>query len=323
MKEIRPRLSEEEYDIILTHRKLKKDLNKEVISYLVNNGDSKTCEEFALSKEELVAIKENEGFDKRVYPKILLFDIETLPLHARLWGLYKQRIPHQNIIKDWCVVSWAGKWLYDKDILSDVLTPEEAMAHNDKRIIQNIWGLIDAADIIIAHNCKRFDIRKLNARFISNGFPPPAPYQIIDTLKESQKISADSSHRLDYLGKIYTNKGKIDTNYELWIKCEEGDAEALGYMQKYNKEDVFLLEEIYLILRPWIHSHPNLGIHTQSVETICPYCASENLSESGYYATPAGRYISLRCDDCGGISRRRHTDLTKQEKKNLIVSTAR
>ena len=33
-------------------------------------------------------------------PKILLFDIETSPMEVYVWGLYKQFISHNNIIKD-------------------------------------------------------------------------------------------------------------------------------------------------------------------------------------------------------------------------------
>lgn len=322
-KEFRPRLTPEEYEVILEHRRIKKHFNKKVIATLINNGDSKTKEKYSLSDEELEDIKKEEDFEKKKQPRILLFDIETLPIHARLWGLYKQRIPHNNIIKDWSCLSWAAKWLYDNDMLSDILTPEEAVAHDDKRIIESIWGLFDIADIVIAHNAKRFDLRKLNIRFLINGLRPPTPYQVIDTLKESQKVLGASSHRLDYLGKILSNKGKIDTNYDLWVRCDSGDKEALEYMQKYNEEDVLLLEEIYLWLRPWIHSHPNMAIYSFSEETICPYCGSSDLDEAGYYVTPAGRFISMRCNECGGVSRRRKTDLSKKEKENLIVSTAR
>ena len=79
-------------------------------------------------------------------PKILLFDIETAPMEVYVWGLYKQFIPHTNIIKDskgeeksWYVLSWAAKWLYDENVVSDIVTPEETKTRNDKRVLQSIW----------------------------------------------------------------------------------------------------------------------------------------------------------------------------------------
>ena len=53
-------------------------------------------------------------------------------MEVYVWGLYKQFISHNNIIKDkngneksWYVLSWAAKWLYDDDVMSDIVTPEE------------------------------------------------------------------------------------------------------------------------------------------------------------------------------------------------------
>ena len=71
-------------------------------------------------------------------PKILLLDIETAPMEVYVWGLYKQYIPHDNIIKDWCMLSWVAKWLYDEDTKSDLITAEEAIDRNDKRIVKSI-----------------------------------------------------------------------------------------------------------------------------------------------------------------------------------------
>lgn len=322
-KEIRPRLSEDEYSVIEEYRAQKKKESKKIIAALVNKGDSAVKEQFGLSDAELDEIKAKGQFDEKLYPKILLLDIETLPCWTRVWGLYKQRIPHTNIIKDWCVLSWVSKWLYDSEVYSDILTPEEALNHDDGRILKSIWDMLEQADIVIAHNGKKFDIRKLKARFFAHKMKPTTPFQIIDTLKESQKELATTSHRLDYLGRLISNKGKIETNYELWIGCDEGDQESLDYMLKYNIEDVFLLEEVYLELRPWIHSHPSLALHSHSVTTECPYCESTELEEAGYYITPAGRYVSIRCKECGGISRKRKSDLSYAEKESLIISTAR
>ena len=81
-------------------------------------------------------------------------------------------------------MSWSAKWLYDDKILSDVLTPKEAKERNDKRIIKSVWKLLNEADIVIAHNGDKFDLKKLKARFLSNGFVPPMPYKTVDTLKD-------------------------------------------------------------------------------------------------------------------------------------------
>src|SRR4030042_1280720 len=58
----------------------------------------------------------------KTLPNVLILDVETAPMRVYVWGLYKQRISHSNIITDWNMLSWAGKWLYNPEVLSDTLT---------------------------------------------------------------------------------------------------------------------------------------------------------------------------------------------------------
>jgi len=256
-------------------------------------------------------------------PNILLLDIETTPMEVFVWGLYKQRINPSNVIEDWNMLSWAAKWLYSPEILSDVLTPKESVNRNDKRILESLWTLIEQADMIIAHNGIRFDMRKINARFKINGLPRPSTYKVIDTLLMSRKIFAFSSHKLDYLGQMLLNKGKIETDFQLWIDCLAGKQEALDYMVKYNEEDVNLLEEVYMELRGWMPSHPNLALHAEVDEPVCPTCMSTDVFFVGDYGTPAGIYNSLRCGNCGSIMRQRKSALTPKKRDLTYISTAR
>lgn len=270
--------------------------------------------------------------NQKYVPKILLFDIETLPMEVLVWGLYKQKIPYENILKEWCIVSWAAKWLFGTDIMSGVISPKAAKERNDGQIIGRIWSLINTADIIIAHNAKKFDVRKLNARFILHKLKPPMPYQVIDTLKESQKHMGFSSHRLDYLTRILTHTRKIKTEYGLWKKCAGIEATpdmqetALKEMVRYNKQDVITLEDLYVELRPWIKSHPNLGLYYADAENShCPNCGSIDLKREGdkTYKTTVGRFRVFRCNECGAICRSRFSDLSKEERKELVAPVAR
>lgn len=283
-----------------------------------------------LSPEEEAIILTHRGITKEyeaiVHPKIpkyLILDIETLPCTVFVWGLFKQRIPHNNLVTDWCVLSWKAKWLYEKEVFGDVLSPEEATKQDDSRILRPMWDLLEQADVVIAHNGKNFDLRKLNARFWHHKMKPPTPYQIIDTLKESQKILGTTSHKLDYLGKYMVNRGKIETNFDLWVRCFHGDQEALNYMFEYNQEDVVLLEEVYLELMPWIRPHPNFAIYAEADVPCCVYCGHTELEEVGLYVTAANRYHTKRCKKCGGIMRERLSDITREERKNLYTSIAR
>ena len=238
-------------------------------------------------------------------PNILIFDIETSLMEVYVWGLYKQFISHNNIIKDengefksWFMLSYAAKWLYDDNILSDIVTPEEARNRDDKRILESIWLLLERADIVIAHNGDRFDLRKINARFISNDIKPPTSFRTIDTLKVTRRNFAFESYKQDFLTKKFKLQEKKETGgIDLWIEVQQGNQKAIDKMLDYNIHDVKGLEDLYLKIRPYIKNHPNLGVMLD--EDVCPNCGSPNLEETNSeYFTSANRFPVFRCSDC-------------------------
>jgi len=271
----------------------------------------------------LGAQRRREYIGKRE-PKILLFDLETSPMEVFTWSLRVNGwLNHDNIIKDWSILSWAAKWLYDSHVISQVVTPEEAQQRRDKSILDVLWSLLDQADIIIAHNGIMFDEKIMNTRFLANGYSPPSPYQFIDTKQVLKKNFRFSSMSLDYANKYLNLDRKISTTFQLWKDCVNGDYTALNKMVEYNRQDVLALEELYLMIRPWIKSHPNLGVYTETIEPICPTCGSTRIVVRGDYGTPAGLFESYQCHSYGAISRGRKSILDKEQRSCLPISTAR
>lgn len=234
--------------------------------------------------------------------KILILDIETSPMKAYVWKRWKENISLDQTISEWFMISWSAKWLNSSDIMGEVLTSEEAINEDDFRIVKSLWILLDEADIVIAHNGSRFDIPKINSRFIINGFPPPKPYKQIDTLITAKKVFGFSSNKLDALATYFNIPNKIETDFELWKKSIEGDKEALSYMLKYNKQDVLILEKVYLKLRPWIYKHPN--INTINGINKCPFCGSNSVTKQDINVNlQVNTYSLYRCDTCNGFFR--------------------
>ena len=220
-----------------------------------------------------------EYLKEKRFPKILLFDVETLPMEVAVWGLYEQRISPDSVLKEWSLACWAAKWLCTDEIFGKHVAKKEAVARLDNSIITDIWKLVDKADIIIAHNAKRFDIRKLNWRFLQNGLKPPSPYWVVDTLTSSRQNFAASSHKLDYLNKQCGLTRKLETRYKLWLDCinPETSGQSLKDMFTYCKGDIQALEDWYLKIRPWIKSHPPCGAFIETMSEVCPNCASTDL----------------------------------------------
>lgn len=237
-------------------------------------------------------------------PKILVFDLENAPMVCYVWNtkVWNAYIGQDQIKDDWHMISWSAKWLNDSQIINDCITPKEAKNRDDKRIVKSLWKMFDEADIVIAHNAVKFDVAMANTAFIRNNIKPPSPYQIIDTLKVAKKNLRFTHNSLNYLGEFLGVGEKIHTDFNLWIECMEGNKKALKQMQDYNDQDVFLLEDVYYKLLPFIKSHPNLN-NLQDTKKCCSSCGSKKIRPRGNYRTAVNTYQSYVCSDCGSYSR--------------------
>ena len=162
--------------------------------------------------------------------KILLFDIETAPMMAYTWSLYNEITSMKMVEKDWYCLCWSAKWLDNKKIFTEALTDYKDYKNNpenDKQIMEKLWKLFDEADIIIAHNGTKFDVKKVNARFIYHGMPPPSPYKIIDTLSVARSYFKFTSNKLGDLAACLKIGRKIETGgFDLWKDCMRGNLKA-------------------------------------------------------------------------------------------------
>lgn len=280
------------------------------------------CADQVITDARRIARAAIRGKERLKLPKILILDIETAPVAAYVWRLWKQNVGLNQIISDWFMLTWSAKWLFASDIMSNRLTSKEAIKQDDSRIVKNLWKLLEEADMVVAHNGDKFDIPKINARFIVNGLGPTIPYQQIDTKKVASKQFGFSSNKLDALAMQFGFETKMDTDMSLWTGCMKGNDESLKYMEEYNRYDVELLEEIYLKLRPWIKSHPNVGLYVESDNPVCANCGNDSLIEAGHYCTNTAKYETFRCR-CGAINRVRVNSYDKDKRQSLIVSVAR
>lgn len=252
-------------------------------------------------------------------PKILVLDVETAPILARVWGLYDQTVSLGQIKQDWFILSWAAKWLDSKQIVyRDVR--RVFRKQNDKTILGHLWKLLDQADIVLAQNGKQFDIKKINARFIQNGFKPPSPYKVVDTLLIARRIFGFTSNKLAYMtDKLNTKYKKLEhkkfPGMELWVECLKGNQSAWKEMEKYNKWDVLSLEELYKNLLPW-DSSLNFDVYSPGRPKTCP-CGNMSFQSRGYYYTAASRFQCYRCTKCGKQSRAAKNELSQKDQQKM------
>lgn len=253
--------------------------------------------------------------------RILVFDIETAPLKTWVWGKWKQFISDDQIIDDWFVLCWSAKWLFEDKYMTAVIRPDEVKNQDDRRIVKLLWDKMNEADVVIAHNGAKFDIKKINTRFLFHSMNPPLPYQVIDTLLHLRNQFANTSNRLDAINaKLNLNRKLDHEGFDLWVKCCDGDKDALRRMGEYCQQDIKALEDLYLRIRPWIQPHPNIGLFIADNVTRCPSCGSKDLTWDGDYTTTVNVFSAFRCKSCGSIGRSRKSSIPLAKKGSLPMS---
>lgn len=233
--------------------------------------------------------------------KILLWDCETMPNIAAVWGKYEQNVLWYE--QEGYMFCFAYKWLDDKRTrvvsLSDFKSYKRS-PRDDKPLIEALHALFEEADVIIAHNGDSFDQKVANGRYLIHGITKPIPYKQVDTLKISRKNFKLNSNKLDDLARVLGVGRKERTGgIDLWYDVYHGDPKAIKKMLSYNIQDVNLLERVYLKLRPWADNHPALNVYLGRPDA-CRNCGGTHvIAKTKYRATNSNLYQYFQCSDCG------------------------
>jgi hypothetical protein len=253
--------------------------------------------------------------------KILLLDFETSPSLAFVWKFWQENVSPKQVKENSQILSAAWKWLGQDEVYY-----AEARKGSDRKVIRPVHAALEEADIVIAHNAKKFDLPVFNSRSVVNGFGPPAPYKVVDTLIEARKNFRFGSNSLEflaqYLGCTPKQSHKKFPGFELWKECLAGNDEAWAELQAYNIQDVLTLEEVYLKLRPWMTRHPNIGVYSEETVPVCPRCGGNHIHYRGFYRTNISKFQRFVCRDCGSWGRLRTNEMPKEVMESLAVGAA-
>lgn len=247
-------------------------------------------------------------------PRVLLWDIETAPNLGYVWGRYEQNV--LAFEHEWYLLTISWKWLGDKTVhvlgLDDYPDRYAKNPEDDYELAKLAYELFDEADIVVAHNGVAFDTKKANARMLIHGFDPPGTYKEFDTLTTARKYFSFTSNKLGDLCEVLGIGKKAETGgFKLWRDVLRGDAKAWAKMKKYNRQDVVILEKLYLKLRPWSKTHPNLATLGDR-PSACPKCGSEDgMVSKGWTYTAVTKRQRFKCVSCGGSVSSRKIERTE------------
>lgn len=258
-------------------------------------------------------------------PKIVVGDIETFPAlsyHFSFWGT---NIGDDNTVEDSSLMSVAFKWLDQKDAFYADQRGKGKRMRDDRKLLENAHAILHHADMLVAHNGKKFDLRKLRAYMVLRGLGPFRPVRVIDTFQLNKSAFGFDKQSLKWTSGRLSYSEKLDhqnfPGFKLWRQCLADNMDAWDECKPYNLTDITSLEEMYLRVRGWYDNHPNLGPYMEPGEVhICPTCGSHDVQiHKKDRKTDVGIYDQYKCNDCGKYSRGRYIIRSKEQRAHILV----
>jgi hypothetical protein len=167
--------------------------------------------------------------------------------------------------------------------------------YNDKHIVELLTQLVEEADATIAQYGNGFDAPYLNTRAVINRLPPPLPFRVIDPWQASKSCLKLARNDLGSIGAaLGCKKKKYHLPWEDWLKAQYGNKLSLEKMVKYNINDIDVLEEVYLKIRPLMRQHPYVA-HGPG----CPSCGSRSRQKTSIKNTKLFAVRYVQCKKCG------------------------
>lgn len=268
-------------------------------------------------------------------PRIILFDLETLPNLLEVLYVYPQlsnfpgltlKANITSIIcggwkvlgekKTHCINAWDfPSWKLDCKIKSgETVTNflKRILQHpnDDYALVKAISDVLVSSDMVITHNGKRFDWKFLQTRLHKHKLPPLPEIRHVDTCSLAKSNLFLLNNKLNTIAGFLTNEQKMEHGgwKELWGGVWLRVNSAMKTMTAYCKKDVEALEAVYLDLRPHAKNIPNHNIWNDRGDNVCPTCGHSQYHKNGTKTTDRliiQRYMCNRCKKTFSHSRKR------------------
>lgn len=236
--------------------------------------------------------------------RVLAFDIESTGLDADFGTLL-------------CV---GYKWLGENKVhvVSVLDTPAfKKDPTNDKYVVKEFLKVYKEADVALTYNGILFDRPYILAKTLAYGLEVPPNVPMIDlyfTVKSNLRISRKNLWTVQKFLNLENSKSGVDG--KIWRRAAVGHEPSIKWIVKHCKDDVKVLEEAYLKLRPLVRTHYRLSRDLGH----CRYCDSSRLQSRGTSVTKnKGPVRRIQCQDCSGWDTRSVNEVKKfglKERKN-------
>lgn len=263
--------------------------------------------------------------------KILFIDIETAPSIVVVYDRKPNFISPKQVIQHGFPLSVQYAWndgpVHNMNLRNMGLLPSKRMAGpNDcGPLVEHMRSIIDKADIVVAHNGKRFDLAKINSYIIKHNLKPMHQPALFDTMLAASRIPKFESKSLDdlthYLGLSRKHSGGF--GYKKAVQCMAGNDKAWDETEEYGDQDIVATRELYLRIRPHAtgNLHPNMNLLFNDTKTRCPVCGSTNYKwQDKKKLTITQMYYVAQCSCCGHLFQDNKTAIEKEKRESIVKS---
>lgn len=259
--------------------------------------------------------------------KVLVYDLEVSPLLIWAYGTYDTNA--LKVEKQSHIFCFSYGWL-------DVENPEvmkvkcvaqydfparfKADSYDDYDVVKSLYSLMEQADITLGYNVDGFDDKVSTTRFLYYNFKALSPHKSIDPLKTARSKFKLPNNKLNTVAQYFGLGEKTTvTHSDLWYDCLLGSKKAWRDMKTYCNQDVVLVKDVYMKLRPYVRAHPNLATMSQRPD-VCPTCLGTKFFSNGLRTTQTMTYRRFVCANCGATARERVSDKDAGFEKPTYVS---
>lgn len=181
--------------------------------------------------------------------RIATFDIETTALSADfgviLCAVVKEQTPNAK----------------PQVFRADELNPHwDSKRSFDKPVVKAILDCLCEYDVLVAHNGLKFDIPFIRTRLAKWRLHSLPDIKLIDPVqlaRNKMRMSYNSLERLaDYLGV----NSKTPVTGDMWMRAAlDGDRKSMDYIVKHCIEDVYTLDKIVDMVKPYSKAFNSFG----------------------------------------------------------------
>lgn len=244
--------------------------------------------------------------------KLLIYDVETSYLEARIWRPGEQVVRHDQLVPgrdQYKIITLSYRWFGEPASTTKCLD----WGYNEQNsagIIEEFDQLVKQADVIIGKNNKNFDDKHINTQRMIHGLEPfPQWAAISDDLQQQLKrFFAFPSQSLDYISNIMGLGGKDKMEMSDWVHIVERTPKlgpkAFQKMIKYNKKDVNDTHDILERVLPYIKLKYNCATQECKSVPVCTLCGEMKVVPDRIIIAGQTKYQEFYCTSHRGYAGR-------------------